>query len=375
MARNNSGNTLMMVLIGSVAVAGLSILVSSLVQNTNKSQANLRLAGTASDLETRFRMVTLSSRALSNTRAANPILSKCLDPAQGCPTTTAAGPQPIEIRDAANGVLIPLVATGATVISDDGGNICNPPITNPSCRWKIWATLQPLGCPVAGCKPNTFDIFMGLEYHPLANTPGNVPMSARSVSGKALPKELFTLATSSTDCATGEVMTGIAADGSPACRPVSAADLVPSVLGAVGACPNGKYFAGFDAAGARDCRDLPASPANVLASVGSCAAGKYLSGFTAAGAPICTSLPKLECTVVTSPSYTGPNTLAVAPPVTATCPAAYPILTGSGSSCNGSGVMGAHWVAPNTTTNAVTSACGSPNPATYSTQAICCRIQ
>lgn len=209
----SAGMSLVQVLMAAVAVAGLGLVVSSMMTNLNRTQKIVSTLNVASDLETRFRAVTLSSRALANIRVANPELAKCFD-VVGCPATSS---QDIELRDAANNVLIPRPsAPSGEIIMDDGGSVCVPSASQPSCRWRASASIQPLDCTAPGCQPTSFDLTM--ELKPRSVIPGETPLAPRVVRAKALPREMFMGVPALTlTCPDEQMMKGIKADGTPDC--------------------------------------------------------------------------------------------------------------------------------------------------------------
>ncbi|MBS1983221.1 MAG: hypothetical protein JST16_03535 [Bdellovibrionales bacterium] len=251
-----AGFGLAQVLIATAAVGGLGVVVASLMNNLNRTHKTVSILNVASDLETRFRAVTLSSRALSNTRAANPGFATCFDAATGC---SSNGPQPIELRDAANNILIPRPSTsGGSVTVDDGGSLCTPSPSNPGCRWSAVSEIQPLGCSAPGCHPQSFDLVS--EIRPLESAlKMGTPLAPRRIQAKAVPKEMFMGASSSTlSCPAGQVMKGLLLDGTPDC-----VDGMAEMCAGLGGIYNSTSTPKCDLKGTRKivCRQLVGNPA------------------------------------------------------------------------------------------------------------------
>lgn len=232
------GLSLISVVMALSAVAGLSVVVVSLVESTQHSQANLALANTLTDLESRFRAAALSSAALIQTKAANPTLANCVDDTPAC--TTVGAEQDLELHAASGAILVPR-SGGAPVYVNDNGVPCARN-ADSNCQWRVSAKYVPKDA--AG---QVIEIRVNVAWEkPLV---GADKIEVTAMKGRALsieaPKALFSDAGTSGTCGSCDgintVISGLDATGCPKCV---ANPLTPLLAPHV--CPAGSAIQSID---------------------------------------------------------------------------------------------------------------------------------
>jgi len=211
--RKRQGFGLVEMVVAVAILGGVAFLIARLSVNAGKVTSQASTADVAHDLSTRFRAALVTRAALKNTRLVNPNIAPCFE-GVGCSAALAtqllAGPVPLELRDAANQVLVPAVAS--TV--DDDGTVCS---SGAACRWRVSAFFQPLACAAAGCRAPTFSVNVKLE---LVANPSSLPFKNRDVLVKNIPLEMWIDPASVTlaSCTAGKYLAGFNADGTANCQ-------------------------------------------------------------------------------------------------------------------------------------------------------------
>jgi hypothetical protein len=201
-----------------------------MMTNLNKTQANVRLSNIATDLESRFRTATLSSRALYNSRTATAntaTLARCFT--IGCPLNSAVA---FELRDTANAVLVP---SAQPAFVNDAGALCTQSASNLTCQWQVRATYTPR-CSGACTIPASYELSLSIAWAKPPGSSSNFVMRPKEIR-TSVAKEMFAAPPSTSQCAPSQVITGINSDGTPNCRPVSAPDLGPEIVKSIGQFP------------------------------------------------------------------------------------------------------------------------------------------
>lgn len=244
-----NGMSITQVLIAAAAVGALGLVVASMMNNLNKTQANVRLANIATDLESRHRAATLSSRALYNSRMSpsNAALAACFS--TGCPLGASAD---FELVDAGGVVLVP---KSQPAFVNDAGAVCSPSASDLSCQWKVTASYTPK-CSGACATPSSYDLKMTISWAAPPSSTLQFVMRPKEIQ-TAVAREMFNPPSGTSQCNPGEMVMGIGSDGTIQC-----ASPIPS--GAVmafnlSACPTGwsafapargRYVVGLPAGGA-----------------------------------------------------------------------------------------------------------------------------
>lgn len=214
-----AGLSLVELMMGAAAAAGLVLLVARVVQDSTKSQADLGFVGTATELESRFRAATLSSSALVKTKNANMDMADCV--AMSKPQCQAVGElEDFELRSAADKVLVPSPpADGVPVYVNDNGDACNH-ATEAGCRWRVSAQYTP-----RDAKGQIVALTMKIDWEkplvPVGNTE-SVVMKTRTVNAD-VPKVLFADAAGDGSCdvcdPNYQIISAMNESGCPVCVP------------------------------------------------------------------------------------------------------------------------------------------------------------